>query len=81
MARATPRSPASSRPAAKATPLAGPKAAAKPPARPPRRHLTPADYLQKILNARVYDVAIESELEQARQLSQRLGAPNTLAEA
>jgi len=34
--------------------------------------LTPADYLQKILTARVYDVAIESPLEPARNLSQRL---------
>ena len=31
------------------------------------------DYLKKILTARVYDVAIESPLEPARQLSQRLG--------
>ncbi len=36
--------------------------------------LTPADYLTKILNARVYDVAIESALEPARQLSARLGS-------
>ncbi len=32
-----------------------------------------ADYLQKILTARVYDVAIESALEPARSLSKRLG--------
>jgi threonine dehydratase len=31
------------------------------------------DYLQRILKARVYDVAIESPLEPARRLSQRLG--------
>lgn len=31
------------------------------------------EYLQKILNARVYDVAIESPLETARTLSRRLG--------
>ncbi|WP_254513918.1 threonine ammonia-lyase, biosynthetic [Anatilimnocola floriformis] len=31
------------------------------------------DYLQKILNARVYDVAIESRLDPATKLSQRLG--------
>jgi threonine dehydratase len=37
--------------------------------RPPR---APADYLQRILTARVYDVAIESPLEPARNLSQRL---------
>ncbi|MEO8857459.1 MAG: threonine ammonia-lyase, biosynthetic [Burkholderiaceae bacterium] len=36
------------------------------------KHLTPADYLKKILNARVYDVAIESALEPARNLSRRL---------
>ena len=35
--------------------------------------LTPADYLTRILNARVYDVAIESPLEPARVLSRRLG--------
>ena len=35
--------------------------------------LRPADYLIKILNARVYDVATESELELAKNLSQRLG--------
>ncbi|MBY0410015.1 MAG: threonine ammonia-lyase, biosynthetic, partial [Burkholderiaceae bacterium] len=36
-------------------------------------HLTPADYLKKILTARVYDVAIESALEPAKNLSSRLG--------
>ena len=35
--------------------------------------LSPADYLKKILTARVYDVAIESGLEVAKNLSQRLG--------
>ncbi|PIW09020.1 MAG: threonine ammonia-lyase, biosynthetic, partial [Comamonadaceae bacterium CG17_big_fil_post_rev_8_21_14_2_50_60_13] len=35
--------------------------------------LTPFDYLKKILNARVYDVAIESALEPAAGLSARLG--------
>ncbi len=30
-------------------------------------------YLQKILNAQVYDVAIESALEKGTKLSQRLG--------
>ena len=34
--------------------------------------LKPADYLKKILNARVYDVAQESPLELARNLSRRL---------
>jgi threonine dehydratase len=36
-------------------------------------HLKPADYLIKILNAKVYDVATESALETAKNLSQRLG--------
>ncbi len=35
--------------------------------------LSPQDYLIKILTARVYDVAIESPLERAKALSQRLG--------
>ncbi|RZL64213.1 MAG: threonine ammonia-lyase, biosynthetic [Variovorax sp.] len=35
--------------------------------------LSPADYLKKILTARVYDVAVESALEPARALSARLG--------
>ena len=35
--------------------------------------LTPADYLKKILTARVYDVAVESALEPAKALSARLG--------
>ncbi|BEH65509.1 hypothetical protein BpKM391_05840 [Burkholderia pseudomallei] len=30
------------------------------------------DYLKKILTARVYDVALETELERARNLSARL---------
>ena len=34
--------------------------------------LTPADYLKKILTARVYDVAVESALEPAKNLSRRL---------
>ena len=37
-----------------------------------KRPLQPADYLQKILNARVYDVAIESDLQPAKALSRRL---------
>ena len=36
------------------------------------KHLTPADYLKKILTARVYDVAVESDLTQAKNLSKRL---------
>jgi len=35
--------------------------------------LTPADYLKKILTARVYDVALESALEPARALGARIG--------
>jgi threonine dehydratase len=38
----------------------------------PRPVLTPADYLKKILTARVYDVAQETPLEPARALSRRL---------
>ncbi|AVP59146.1 threonine ammonia-lyase, biosynthetic [Pulveribacter suum] len=34
--------------------------------------LTPFDYLTKILNARVYDVAVETDLQPARALSRRL---------
>ena len=37
-----------------------------------RRPLQPADYLKKILTARVYDVAHESALEPAKNLSRRL---------
>jgi threonine dehydratase len=35
--------------------------------------LTKADYVERILNARVYEVAIESPLERAGRLSRRLG--------
>jgi len=35
-------------------------------------HLTPADYLKKILTARVYDVAVETAVEPAKNLSLRL---------
>jgi threonine dehydratase len=35
--------------------------------------LTVQDYLQKILTSRVYDVAIETPLDEARNLSRRLG--------
>ncbi len=38
----------------------------------PSPALTPADYLKKILTARVYDVAVESALEPARALGRRL---------
>ena len=44
-----------------------------PKAVPPKAgNLTPAEYLKKILTARVYDVAIESALEPAKALSRRL---------
>ena len=36
------------------------------------QQLTPLDYLKKILTARVYDVATETHLELAKNLSQRL---------
>ncbi|MDR7379459.1 threonine dehydratase [Rhodoferax ferrireducens] len=46
------------------------------PAKAPKapQPLTPADYLKKILTARVYDVAVETALEPARNLSSRLGS-------
>ncbi len=37
-----------------------------------RTHLSPIDYLKRVLTARVYDVAIESDLSPARVLSRRL---------
>ena len=60
--------PSSGSPSAPADTVAA--AVAAPKARAPR---TAADYLKKILTARVYDVAVESALEPARQLSRRLG--------
>ena len=54
--------------ASAAAPSSGPKASAKTVAKP----LKPADYLKKILTARVYDVAVESALEPAKSLSLRL---------
>ena len=42
------------------------------PKQTPTLDLTPADYLKKILTARVYDVASETALEPARALSRRL---------
>jgi threonine dehydratase len=51
-----------------------PQACAAAPAKPSSAtSLSPADYLKKILTARVYDVAIESSLEPAKNLTQRLG--------
>ena len=43
------------------------------PAAPAVRNAMVAPYLQKILTARVYDVAVETALEPARSLSRRLG--------
>ena len=40
--------------------------------KPSRKTLKPADYLKKILTARVYDVAVASALEPAKNLSRRL---------
>ena len=37
-----------------------------------KKQLKPADYLKKILNAKVYDVAVESALQPAKILSRRL---------
>ena len=42
------------------------------PSASPLTQLTPADYLKRILNAKVYDVAKESALEPAKNLSRRL---------
>ena len=58
--------------AAQPAPKAAPKAAKKPLPQRPLNALTPADYLKKILTARVYDVAVESALEPAKNLSLRL---------
>jgi len=44
----------------------------------PSTALTPQDYLKKTLNARVYDVAIVTPLQIAKNLSQRLD--NTVLE-
>ena len=46
---------------------------ARPSEAPARQAVALADYLQKILTARVYDVAIESALEPARACRARLG--------
>ena len=46
--------------------------AARPTAPRAARKRAPSDYLQRILTARVYDVAVESSLQLAPQLSQRL---------
>ena len=49
-----------------------PKTAPLAQAASPTTSLSPADYLKKILTARVYDVAVESALEPAKNLSRRL---------
>jgi threonine dehydratase len=48
------------------------KPSGKPSGKPSAKGLKPADYLKKILTARVYDVAVESSLEPAKNLSLRL---------
>ena len=48
------------------------KATTRPGSKPGPGKLKPADYLKKILTARVYDVAVESALEPAKTLSLRL---------
>ncbi len=53
-------------------PVPAPPAPGLLPLRAMTEPLTPHDYLTRILNARVYDVAIESDLDLARTLSQRL---------
>jgi len=56
----------------KSSPHPASTASAKPGKKPSAKVLKPADYLKKILTARVYDVAVESALEPAKNLSQRL---------
>ena len=66
------------RPARKAASKSAPKPAVKAARKPARKAAAAAplsiqDYLQRILTTKVYDVAIESPLDEARQLSRRLG--------
>jgi threonine dehydratase len=56
----------------KSSPPPARPASAKPAKKPLGKVLKPADYLKKILTARVYDVAVESALEPAKNLSLRL---------
>ena len=51
---------------------AGTNPSDKPARKPSDKVLKPADYLKRILTARVYDVAVESALEPAKNLSLRL---------
>ena len=53
--------------------MAAPKHKTAPRAGKPKTPLSLSDYLQKILSARVYDVAVETALEPAANLSKRLG--------
>ncbi len=53
--------------------MAGPSRSAIPPAKARAVRAEKPDYLQKILTARVYDVAIETALERATRLSVRIG--------
>jgi threonine dehydratase len=52
---------------------ARPSASTPQPRKSPALAAAPTDYLRRILNAKVYDVAIESPLDSARALSRRLG--------
>jgi threonine dehydratase len=70
-ARAGPQAALTAKPALKpapTTPMTAPPARARSRGRPDL-----SGYLQKILNARVYDVATETALDPARSLSRRLG--------
>ncbi|MBK9136316.1 MAG: threonine ammonia-lyase, biosynthetic [Betaproteobacteria bacterium] len=59
---------------AKAAPAVSGAAPAEPPAPPsPKARRIAAEYLQRILTARVYDVAHETPLQPARSLSRRIG--------
>jgi threonine dehydratase len=53
--------------------MAGSRSPTRPPAKGRTGRAKTPDYLQKILTARVYDVAIETSLEPAPRLSERLG--------
>ncbi len=68
--------PSNTKTAARTAPKASHQAAqsaAKAAGKSSAKGLQPADYLKKILTARVYDVAVESALEPAKNLSLRLG--------
>ncbi len=56
-----------------ASPTRAPKAKTIAHSQVASKNLTPPQYLQKILTAKVYDVAVESALDTARALSRRLG--------